>query len=102
MAIKYSVYKGLQKPLVYKGFKGKFIYWGLGFLLLGLVGGGLSMAVVNKWFGAIVLAGTILGGLFYTAGEQKKGLHTKQRHNGIYVHKASLKRLNRYEKKERI
>ena len=24
----YNVYKGLQKPLIFKGFKGKFIYIG--------------------------------------------------------------------------
>lgn len=102
MANKYNVYKGLQKPLVYKGFKGKFIFWGLGFLSLGLVLGAISMAVISKWFGAIVLVGSIVGGLFYTAGEQKKGLHKKNRHIGIYVHRSSLKRLNSYDKKERI
>lgn len=102
MANKYNVYKGLQKPLVYKGFKGKFIYWGLGFLLLGLVAGAISMVVISKWFGTVVLSGTMIGGLFYTASKQKQGLHNKQRHTGIYVHRASLKRLNRYEKKERV
>ena len=29
----YVVFKGLQKPLVFKGFKGKFIYWLAGGLL---------------------------------------------------------------------
>lgn len=102
MAEKYNVYKGLQKPLVYKGFKGKFIYWGLGFCLLGLVAGAVSMAVINKLFGAMVLLGSIVGGLFYTASQQKKGLHTKKKDIGLYVHRASLKQLNRYDKEERI
>jgi len=42
---RYSIYKGLQKPLVYRGFKGKFIGWGIGFLIMGLVGGGLLGAL---------------------------------------------------------
>lgn len=102
MAIKYDVYKGLQKPLQYKGFKGKFIYWGLGFLLLGLVAGAITMTVISKWFGAIVLVGCIVGGLLYTGSSQKRGLHTKKRHNAIYVHKSILILLNKYEKEERI
>ncbi|RYE15345.1 MAG: plasmid transfer protein [Sphingobacteriaceae bacterium] len=102
MTDKYNVYKGLQKPLVYKGFKGKFIYWGLGFVLSGLIAGAVSMAVINKLFGAMVLLGSIIGGLFYTATQQKKGLHTKKRYIGLYVHRASLKQLNSYDKEERI
>lgn len=102
MAIQYNVYKGLQKPLQYKGFKGKFIYWGLGFLLLGLVAGAISMTVINKWFGAIVLVGCVVGGLLYTGSSQKRGLHNKKRHNAIFIHKSSLVQINRYEKEERI
>lgn len=85
MGRKYSVYKGLQKPLVFKGFKGKFIYWGLASLLSGLIFGALTMTLVNMWLGALVLVGSILGGLFYTAGKQKSGLHTKCRTRNIYI-----------------
>jgi len=85
MARKYAVYKGLQKPLIFKGFKGKFIYWGLGFLLAGLVSGALTMSLINMWLGASVMIGCIVGGLLFTAGKQKGGLHAKSRVNHILI-----------------
>ncbi|MGF7079715.1 plasmid transfer protein [Mucilaginibacter sp. UYCu711] len=102
MAKRFAVYKGLERPLVFKGFKGKFIYWGVGSLLLGLVAGSITMALVNMWVGAIVLVGIIVGGLFYTASRQKGGLHNKSRSTGIYVHRANLKNLQLYAAKKRI
>ncbi|HMI04860.1 MAG TPA: hypothetical protein VK541_20395 [Pedobacter sp.] len=80
----YNVYKGLQKPLVYKGFAGKFIYWGIACLLAGLVLGSLVMALFSLFLGVIVLAGCTCGGLYYTASQQKKGLHQKTRCSGHY------------------
>jgi len=84
-ARKFAVYKGLQRPLIYKGFRGKFIYWGIGAVLTGLVLGSVTMAVVNMWLGAIVLVGCIAGGLVYIASRQKRGLHDKTRHHDIYI-----------------
>jgi hypothetical protein len=102
MAKRFPVYKGLQKPLVFRGFKGKFIYWGLGALLAGLVLGAISMALINMYFGAMVLIGSIVGGLFYTAGKQKNGLHEKTRSTGIYIHPPNLKKLKSYARKTSI
>lgn len=91
----YPVYKGLQKPLIFKGFKGRFIYWGIGFLLAGLVLGALTMSLLSMWLGAIVLIGTITGGLLYTASRQKDGLHRKRRSSDIQI-------LTRYGRKNFI
>ena len=102
MARRFAVYKGLQKPLIFKGFKGKFIYWGVGILLGGLVLGALTMSLVNMWLGALVLAGSIAGGLLYLANKQKKGLHSKSRSREVLVHPANLKKLHRYARKIRI
>ena len=96
MARRYAIYKGLQKPLVYRGFKGKFIFWGVGALLAGLVLGGLTIALVNMWLGALVLVGCIVGGLLFIANEQKKGLHSKSGDKAVYIHSSNLKHLNRY------
>lgn len=84
MQREYNVYKGLQKPLLYKGFAGKFIYWGIGSLLAGLFLGALLMALVGLLVGVVALAGCIGGGLYYTAMQQKKGLHQKTRAFGHY------------------
>ena len=96
MARRYAIYKGLQKPLVYRGFKGKFIFWGVGALLAGLVLGGLTIALVNMWLGALVLIGCVVGGLLYIANKQKNGLHSKSADKAICIHPSSLKHLNRY------
>jgi hypothetical protein len=85
VARKYPVYKGLQRPLIFKGFKGKFIYWGIGSLLTGLVFGALTMSLVNMWLGAMVLIGFIVGGLLFTASKQKGGLHAKSRASNIFI-----------------
>jgi hypothetical protein len=102
MAKRFAVYKGLQRPLIFKSFKGKFIYWGVGSLLLGLVVGSLTMALINMYVGALVLIGIIVGGLVYTAGKQKGGLHDKTRSKGIYIHQVKLKNLKFYGAEKRI
>jgi hypothetical protein len=97
----FNVYKGLQKPLVYRGFHGKFIYWSIGSLLCGLVLGALTMALLSMLFGVLVMAACIGGGLFYTAGKQKKGLHDKTRSSGHYLHQSKIKILP-YVQKEPV
>jgi hypothetical protein len=95
MARRYPVYKGLQKPLIFRGFKGKFIYWGLGSVIAGLVLGAITMSLINMWLGAVVLIGTIVGGLFYTASKQKGGLHSKTRERNTFI-------LNHYGRKKAL
>lgn len=95
MARKFAVYKGLQKPLIFKGFKGKFIYWGIASLLTGLIAGALVMSLINMWLGAFVLIGCITGGLGYTASRQKGGLYAKSRNTNILI-------LNHYVRKKLV
>src|ERR1700759_4818176 len=102
MAKHFAVYKGLQKPLVFKGFQGKYIYWGVGILLGGLVLGALTMSLVNMWLGAMVLTGSIAGGLLWLVGRQKKGLHNRSRTRDILIHTVNLKKIHRYDRKNRI
>lgn len=88
----YFVYKGLQKPLVYRGFKGKFIAYGISSLGLGLVLGGLSGAMVNMYIGGLVTIASIAAGLSYTFSKQRSGLHDKTRSKGIFIHRIYLRR----------
>jgi hypothetical protein len=97
----FSVYRGLQKPLVFKSFKGKFIFWGVGSLLSGLVLGALCMVLINMYFGVLVLTSVMGGGLWYTAETQKKGLHSKRRSGGLYLHQSTIK-LRKNVKKKRF
>ena len=88
---RYAVYKGLQRPLSFKGFKGKYIYYGVACLLAGLVSGALTMALISGWLGAVVLAGCTGGGLLYLNAKQKDGLHAKTRNHHIQVHPVQQK-----------
>lgn len=98
MSRSFPVYKGLQKPMVYKGFKGKFIYWAVGLLLSALVIGALTMAIINMYLGAAVMAGIIISGFFYIGARQKKGLHDKAFSMGVFYPVNQLSRINRYAK----
>lgn len=87
---------------MFKGFKGKFIYWGVACLLAGLVFGALTMVLINGWLGALVLVACIAGGLFYIAGRQKKGIHVKTRSLAIHIHSPQFKHLKRYARPKNI
>lgn len=99
MARQFQVYKGLQRPLVYRGFKGKYIYWGVASLLAGLILGALTMALINMWLGLVVLIAAVAGGLVFIATKQKQGLHIKSRPTGIFIHQVNFKNLSRYGRK---
>lgn len=80
--------------MVYKGFKGKFIYWGVALLLTSLVMGALTMALVNMYVGAVLMVGMIISGFFYIGGRQKKGLHDKTRSSGVFISANRLSKIN--------
>ena len=87
----FNVYKGLERPLVYRGFRGKFIYWGIGSVLVGLVIGALTMAIFSMLLGILLLAACIGGGLMYTLSMQRKGLHNKSRSTGsVFFHQSRI------------
>ena len=87
--LEFEIWKGLQKPLVFKFFKGKFILWGALSLVCSLVIGGLTMSLINPYLGGLVTAVVLFGSLFYTAQQQKKGLYNKKRNSGIYFIQAT-------------
>jgi hypothetical protein len=72
----FYLYKGLKKPLVFFGLKGKYIFYAVG-----IIGGGVIAALVLSKFG---LLGSLLG-LSITAGgvylifkrQDKYGLYDK-------------------------
>jgi len=80
----YPIYKGLQKPLIYKGFKGKYIYWGLASILSGLIAGSIIAIISNIIFAAPLAITTMSAGLGFTIMKQKKGLYNKNKHMGKF------------------
>lgn len=99
MAKRFPIYKGLQKPLIYKGFQGKFIGWGIGSLVTGVVLGGLIGSLTHMYLGGIITITIIVGGLLYTSQEQKKGLHNKTRYEGVFLIELNFK-IRHHAKKE--
>lgn len=72
---KYRIYKGLQNPLTFKGFKGRYIYWGIGFIGAGVILGLILLITVGTVVGMSTIIVIMGGGLFYTYKKQTKGLY---------------------------
>jgi uncharacterized membrane protein len=103
MAKHFPIYKGLQKPLIYRGFQGKFIGWGISSLVIGVVLGGLIGSLTSMVLGGAITIAVIAAGLFLTSQQQKKGLHSKTKYVGVFQIPTSLKSRNHVQKeKERI
>ena len=70
----FYLYKGLKKPLVFFGLKGKYIFYAVG-----VIGGGVVAALILSKFG---LLGSLLG-LLVTAGGVYL-IFKRQDKNGLY------------------
>lgn len=81
----FPVYKGLQRPLIFKGFKGKFIYIGAACIVGSIIISAIISSLVSFLFGAISLFIVLFGGLFLTSHLQKNGLHKKDKRKGVYI-----------------
>ena len=88
----FAIYKGLQRPLVFKMFKGKFIYYGAAVLVAGIIIAGLITALLSSIIGLIVLFIVTVPGLLYVIHKQKDGLHNKKREKSIFLHKPAFRK----------
>ena len=59
----FNVYKGLQKPLIFKGLKGKFIYIGAGCAIGALLSSVIISNIISYTWGGITLCIVMFGGL---------------------------------------
>lgn len=85
MAKEYQIYKGLQRPLVFKMFKGRFIYWAMGSLVGGIVAGIAIGAVISSFSGLIAMLVVSLPLLLFTIEKQKKGLYDKKADHAVFI-----------------
>lgn len=81
----YRVYRGLQKPLVMFGMRGRYIYWAAG-----TIGGAIlaffACYILSGFLLALIVTAVILavgGGLI--AVKQHNGLHSKKAPKGIFI-----------------
>ena len=87
---KHPIYNGLQRPLVYKGFKGKYVYWALGCVMFSVFFGGLVSIMMDIISGIFTLALSFFVGILYISHSQKNGLYKKNKEQGIFVHRNKL------------
>jgi uncharacterized membrane protein YoaK (UPF0700 family) len=81
----YQIYKGLQRPLVFKMFKGRFIYWALGSLVGGILAGIVLGAVVSSFAGLIAMLVVSFPLLMLTIEKQKQGLYHKKTDEAVFI-----------------
>ena len=82
----YPVFKGLQKPLEFMGFQGRYIYWAAGTVGGAIVGFIIAYCLVGFVVGLAVLVVAISAGAALIFLKQRKGLHTKKSDQGVYVY----------------
>jgi uncharacterized membrane protein YoaK (UPF0700 family) len=81
----YNMYKGLQRPLVFKMFKGRFIYWGVGSLVGGIVAGIAIGALISSFAGLVAMLIVSFPLLLFTIEKQKKGLYDKKADKAVFI-----------------
>lgn len=81
----YKLYKGLQKPLVFKGLKGRYIFIGAGAGLTTLAITIICSSTISLLAGVVALV--VCGGIsfFFIVNGQSKGLHSKSVGEGLYI-----------------
>ena len=100
----FYLYKGLKKPLVFFGLKGKYIFYAVG-----IIGGGVVAALILSKFG---LLGSLLG-LAVTAGgvyllfkrQDKYGLYDKTKNSDqifVFPKRLDYRKLLKQAETERL
>lgn len=91
----YPLYKGLQKPLQYRGFKGKYIFWGIASIFLGVLSGSIMAILTSSIIAGVTSVITMTLGIIYTRYKQRSGLADKKHSTGVYIYANKI----HYEKK---
>lgn len=91
-AIKYTFYRGLQKPLEFMGIRGRFII----LAAVSIFGCILIFFAINLIIGTGTAAFMALtfafGGMIVIYIKQKQGLHSKKRAKGIFIYRSLWQR----------
>lgn len=82
----FPVFKGLQKPLEFMGFQGRYIYWAAGTAGGAIVGFIIAYCLLGFVAGLVVLVFAISTGAALIFLKQRKGLHTKKSDQGVYIY----------------
>ena len=78
--------KGLQKPLEFMGFQGRYITWAAATVGGGILSFIIVYCILGFVAGLIVLAVTLCIGAALIFFKQRKGLHTKKEEHGVFIY----------------
>ena len=81
----YPVFKGLQRPLEFLGFQGRYIYWAAGTVGGAIVGFIIGFVAVSFVVALVVATAILAFGGVMTFLKQRKGLHSKNEEKGIFI-----------------
>jgi hypothetical protein len=82
----FSVYKGLQRPIQFKGLKGSFIYYAFVIALSSLFIGIIVTTLTTFVKGSICMVVIVFGGIIGMALYQRKfGLYRKNTTRGVFI-----------------
>ena len=84
--VSYPLFKGLQKPLEFMGFQGRYITWAAATIGGGILSFIIVYCILGFVAGLIVLAVTLCIGAALIFFKQRKGLHTKKEEHGIFIY----------------
>lgn len=88
----FKIYRGVQRPIMFKELKGRFIYIGGGVLAGSLVLLLILSKIIGIVLGFLSGIGIAFFGLFLVYKEQKKGLYKKTNDdNKIFIVKNRMK-----------
>ncbi len=83
--IQFPMYKGLQQPLEIFGLQGRYIIWAAITVGTALLGCFLFYILINFLVALIWIVISISFGAGLILFKQRKGLHSKKEHKGIFV-----------------
>lgn len=82
----YKTSRGMQLPLEFFGFRGRYIIWGIIVIALTVV----AFFAVSVLIGALIALGVavvfLAAGMGYTLYRQKKGQYSKKEEKGVFVY----------------
>lgn len=80
------MFKGLQKPLEFMGFQGRYITWAAATVGGGILSFIIVYCILGFVAGLIVLAVALCTGAALIFFKQRKGLHTKKEEHGVFIY----------------
>ena len=83
--LEYPIFRGLQRPLEFMGFQGRYIYWAAATAGAAIVGFILAYCLLGFLAGLIVLVVALCTGAALIFLKQQKGLHSKRNDKGVFI-----------------